>query len=85
MPTMYPTLLPETVVRDGAREAERRVYDALGFHKHARGAPKRRACVAEARRAKARRLTGRAASHPITHEAVLRREVRPDQGSGPRA
>jgi len=32
MPTMYPTLLPEAVIRDGAREAERRVYDALGLH-----------------------------------------------------
>jgi hypothetical protein len=32
MPTMYPTPLPEAVIRDGAREAERRVYDALGSH-----------------------------------------------------
>lgn len=32
MPTMYPTPLPEAVVRDGGREAERRVYEALGSH-----------------------------------------------------
>ena len=32
MPTMYPTPLPDAVVKDGGRDAERRVYEALSSH-----------------------------------------------------
>jgi hypothetical protein len=32
MPTMYPTPLPDAVIKDGRRGAERRVYEALGSH-----------------------------------------------------